>query len=68
MKLKKRIASLMACSMLLAAAPVEAMAYETPGVHVRDGLVRDPRHFHGQDYGSQRGPRISRADARGRVV
>lgn len=37
MRRKKQIASLLACSMLLAAAPGEAMAYETPEV-VRVGL------------------------------
>ncbi|WP_458407582.1 SpoIID/LytB domain-containing protein [Anaerotignum sp.] len=37
MKLKKQVASLLACSMLLAAAPAEAMAYEAPEV-VRVGL------------------------------
>ena len=37
MKCKKQIASVLACSMLLAAAPAEAMAYETPEI-VRVGL------------------------------
>lgn len=37
MKMKKRIASLLACSLLLAAAPAEALAYDTPEV-VRVGL------------------------------
>lgn len=37
MKLKKKIASLMACSMLLASVPGEAMAYKAPEV-VRVGL------------------------------
>ena len=37
MSMKKRIASIMACSMFLTAAPVEAMAYEVPET-VRVGL------------------------------
>jgi len=37
MKLKKKIASILACSLLMTAAPVEALAYETPNV-VRVGL------------------------------
>ena len=37
MKIKKQVASLFACSMLLAAVPGEAMAYETPEI-VRVGL------------------------------
>ena len=37
MKLKKQLASMLACSMLLAAAPAEALAYETPET-VRVGL------------------------------
>lgn len=37
MKMKKQLASLLACSMLLAAAPGEALAYETPEI-VRVGL------------------------------
>ncbi len=37
MKMKKQLASVLACSMLLAAAPAEAFAYETPEV-VRVGL------------------------------
>ena len=37
MKLKKQIASVLACGMLLASVPTEAMAYETPEI-VRVGL------------------------------
>ena len=37
MKIKKQLASLLACSMLLASAPGEAMAYETPEI-LRVGL------------------------------
>lgn len=37
MKGKRKLASVLACSMLLAAAPVEAMAYETPDL-IRVGL------------------------------
>ena len=37
MNLKKRIASLMACSLLVASVPAEAMAYSVPEI-VRVGL------------------------------
>ena len=47
MKGKKKIASILACAMLLSAAPIEAMAYTVPDT-VRVGLNRFVKTWHPQ--------------------
>lgn len=47
MKGKKKIASILACAMLLSAAPVEAMAYTVPDT-VRVGLESVCKMWHPQ--------------------